>query len=236
MGMDGIELVLEVENVFNITISDQEAAQIITVGDLYNCVLSKVKAAEEGNKDKICMTARAFYQLRRGLADYFRLDTKQIHPNTLTAPIFAPDHRNRSWKNLAKQLNLRFPRLKTPAWLLGLEVLMFVLFSAGLFRAMYQTNAFFPLILILCFLILYLKWISPQKARWFVLEIPPNCQTMGHFAKSLLPLNYSRIAQQESGYKEEIWHTLCDIISDQLGVAKSKLTPQTDFVKDLNVD
>ena len=43
MGLDTVELLMTVEAEFEIEISDQEAEKIITVGQLYDCVMDKLK-------------------------------------------------------------------------------------------------------------------------------------------------------------------------------------------------
>jgi hypothetical protein len=42
MGLDTVELILRTEEIFGITLPDNECAQIRTVGDLYRLVLSKL--------------------------------------------------------------------------------------------------------------------------------------------------------------------------------------------------
>ena len=42
MGLDSVELVLRTEKTFLIDLPDDECAQLITVGDLYRAVLSKL--------------------------------------------------------------------------------------------------------------------------------------------------------------------------------------------------
>ena len=46
MGLDTVELVIEVEKAFDISILDADAEKIITVGQLYDCVVSKLPAHE----------------------------------------------------------------------------------------------------------------------------------------------------------------------------------------------
>ncbi|MGD0631828.1 MAG: hypothetical protein ABR987_21055, partial [Terracidiphilus sp.] len=59
MGLDSVELVLRTEDEFSIILSDDEAASAITVGDLYNLVLSKLDVTPG------CLTSKAFYATRR---------------------------------------------------------------------------------------------------------------------------------------------------------------------------
>jgi hypothetical protein len=49
MGLDGLELILEVEESFGISISDDEAAKIDNVGKFYETILSKLPAPEENS-------------------------------------------------------------------------------------------------------------------------------------------------------------------------------------------
>ena len=50
MGLDIVEMVIEVETSFGITISDQDASQLRTVGDLYQYVAASVVPADESAK------------------------------------------------------------------------------------------------------------------------------------------------------------------------------------------
>ena len=61
MGLDIVELILAVEDAFQIHIADEEANAASTVGDLYNLVVAKV----QGQDSKRCLTSAAFYRTRR---------------------------------------------------------------------------------------------------------------------------------------------------------------------------
>ena len=57
MGLDGVEIVMKVEEAFGITIDDAEAGKITTPGQLIELVLSKVGRTV----DEACLTQRAFH-------------------------------------------------------------------------------------------------------------------------------------------------------------------------------
>ncbi len=42
MGLDSVELLMAVEETFQISISEKEASEIFTVGDFYNVILQKL--------------------------------------------------------------------------------------------------------------------------------------------------------------------------------------------------
>lgn len=55
MGLDTVELVMRIEEEFAITIADQDAEQLMTVSDLYDCIESKVleKSTSEVNEEAL---------------------------------------------------------------------------------------------------------------------------------------------------------------------------------------
>ena len=63
MGLDAVELVMRTEDEFSITLSDEEAAAAVTVGDLYRTVLAKLDVTPG------CLTSKAFYNTRRAIVD-----------------------------------------------------------------------------------------------------------------------------------------------------------------------
>ncbi len=55
MGLDIVELIVTVEDVFQMNIADEEANSVSTVGDLHNLVLSKLGDSKSGlsNLDEV---------------------------------------------------------------------------------------------------------------------------------------------------------------------------------------
>ena len=63
MGLESIELVLNLEREFATRLDEVELASIATVGELYDLLLQ----SQNLRRPTTCFTARLFYQLRRGL-------------------------------------------------------------------------------------------------------------------------------------------------------------------------
>ena len=47
MGLESVELVMSTEEAFEIEITDAEAEKIYTVGDLYDCVIAKLRQSPD---------------------------------------------------------------------------------------------------------------------------------------------------------------------------------------------
>jgi hypothetical protein len=88
MGMDGVELVMAVEDAFQITISDAEASQILTVGQLYSCVLEKLG----NNPSQKCLSSVAFYRVRRALINLFEVSRDSVTPTSKLSDLLPSNH------------------------------------------------------------------------------------------------------------------------------------------------
>ena len=91
MGLDTVEIVLRTEDVFGISLPDEECGKIVTVGDLYRAVLQKL--------DLLYMPAFAIQTDNLGIArcrpSFRRFLRKKrefpIEPDPATTPWTAPD-------------------------------------------------------------------------------------------------------------------------------------------------
>ena len=75
MGLDTVELVMDVEEKFDIEISDRDASKIETVGQLYDTVLAKL-TEKHASVDR----EQVWEQLRMIFVDEFGLRTAQVVP------------------------------------------------------------------------------------------------------------------------------------------------------------
>ena len=64
IGLDTIEIVMEIEETFGITIPNRDAEKIQTIGDAYRCIIERLEFPEVPGT---CLTSHAFYHFRRTL-------------------------------------------------------------------------------------------------------------------------------------------------------------------------
>lgn len=94
MGLDAVELVMEIEEEFGIKLSDDEVAPVETVGQIIQLVESKITPE---SRQKL---GAAFYRLRQVIADSALIDKRLIRPSTDLRP-FIPDSQVSSvWREL----------------------------------------------------------------------------------------------------------------------------------------
>jgi hypothetical protein len=84
MGLDSVEIVLEVEKAFGISIPDKEAEKILTVGDFHEAVWKHL----DGNISDKCKSQLLFYNLRQSFTNTFNFPKKNLKTDSLLNDIF----------------------------------------------------------------------------------------------------------------------------------------------------
>ncbi len=100
MGLEGIEILMEVEEAFDITIEDAEAEKSSTPGQLIDVVMSKVAHADAAG----CLTQRAFNRLRAVLLSQLPLKRRDIAPSARMAELVPRTEREPLLQRLAAEL------------------------------------------------------------------------------------------------------------------------------------
>lgn len=227
MGLDSVEILLEVEDTFNITIPDEEAASISTVGELHDSILRKMPGISSKTP---CGSQRAFYQLRRGLTHCFGTKRRKIRTGTPSEEVIPRENRRELWKTFGSHLQFRIPELVRPVWLVRvLSAVTLVVF------ALCVTIAISGHFLLAASLLGAAGYFLAVSTRPLAVEFSSNCRTVGGLAQWLLQENYGRLFEDQHS-EAEVWDILCTIISEQLGAEKEGLKPETNFAKDLNLD
>ncbi len=223
MGLDVVEIVMEVEDEFSIRITDQDASRIETLGQLCDCILEKQYALHALD----CPTAAAFYRLRRSLASMFGLNEKDIGPETPLGPLFPLGNRRSLWARLERDLGLRLPPLTQPRWTCLCTLLGALLPGVLVYRWASDFEALLPSLL----LGVVGSLVAFGVATLGFPSIERGYRTAGGLAKGLIAYNHAVFTTPPPAGPEgeEVWKRLCEIVSSQLAVDITLLRRETRF-------
>jgi len=229
MGLDTVELVMEVEESFGIKIPDNDAQKIKTVGDLFEFIKARTELAPAGT----CLTAATFYDIRKGLRNLGI--EKRFGPSTSLANILPARDRRTFWSRLARNSKLRLPRLVRPSWIIMANVAITLSASLGIAIVFSQGEVPGLLVGIMClFLFGFLtRYITTPFATNFATEF---CTFRG-LSERVLALNPTKLKNDHGPMgPNDIWIILRELIIQQLGVDYDEVTADANFVKDLGCE
>ncbi len=119
MGLDGVEIVMKVEETFEVVVEDSEAAKIATPGDLIELILSKVGRTSQA----ACLTQRAFHSVRASLMKNAGFKRTEIKPETPLPVLFPRSTRKQQIAQVLADIGLRkHIEFVRPGWLQKLIV------------------------------------------------------------------------------------------------------------------
>ncbi len=232
MGLDTVELMMDVEESFGIKIPDDAAQQIVTVGDLFEFIKTQTELAPAGTS----LTAATFYDIRQGFQDLGI--SEHFAPSTELRKI-TPERKRRSfWANLSRAANLKFPDLVRPSWLVRLNTV--ITFAASLLIALIASGqdvkgTIFAMTLI-AFLVVF-GFITAILTKPCATRFAPNFSTFRGLTERVLALNASTQKKKHGPMgPDDIWVILRDLIVIQIGVNADEVTPNASFVTDLGCD
>jgi hypothetical protein len=218
--LDGVEVVRDLERIFDITLSRQEAERIFKVGEFHDLLLQKIPPDES---DRKCATAIAFYRIRRALR---RLGFGHDLAPASDIRAFERGRTRQNLKKLERDSGLRMPR-PAPTWIGRLAALCcFVVILVGTvvlqpgFPATLLAGALFGLLAAGTIII----FIDPGK-------LPANCTRLADITKIAAAMNYGRLVRMGARHREEdIWENLVESLS-RYALPKSEITRETYFLK-----
>jgi acyl carrier protein len=234
MGLDGVELVMAVEEKFGITISDEEAQNVLTVGDMKRLIRAKLEVVDTTS----CMTQRAFHVIRKAAISEFGTPRRKLRPDARLEDVVPRTDRRLKWERFHAALGVaELPDLVRPhritVALTGLVASTVVLGAwYGALHPAYFGTALLIGVTAGCLL----GWASarvtiPRKTRF-----KPGYDRVRDLARFLVA-RYPQVLGQPRTKKwteEEISCLVRDVIIEQLAV--TEFDDNSRFVKDLHID
>lgn len=231
MGLDVVELVMRVEETFEITIEDEEAEQTATIGQFYALVLRKLGF----DHPERCLSSVAFYQTRRALMDVCGTPRRAVAPATALESCLPLADRRSHWQQLGQRLDMTLPELQRPAWvkngigltavacLLGAVVTRSLAFSPVTWAGLLVSASLLPLAM-------------NRATTRLAVHLPANCATMRQTVQRVMQAKFGVYRQERGAGKQEIWQTLRAVVADELSVDIERVTPEAHIVRDLGAD
>jgi acyl carrier protein len=238
MGLDGVELAFEMEETFGIVIDDLDAEHIGTVGQAYRYILGKLAMRQTSP----CPSAALFYQLRRALMARSGADRQCIGPAARIEDFLPERDRREAWLGLRDEIGMTMPRLRLAPWQARLVIGAGLASGAAILAAGAAvegiTSANLAPAVIMTSLFAALGWMEAYRSLTpFASTIPRNCETLRGTVETILGQHrLSREGGARTWHRDEVWVTLRELISEQLGVALDDVTEEKSFVNDFGMD
>ena len=220
MGLDTVELLVEIEDTFGITVPDEEAARVVTVGDLVATVCGLLA----GLPNDRCKTQRVFYRIRRSL---WQGDRAGLKPSTRLRSVIKDD---RAYRELEAFSGLRFPALLVPTWyrrLLNSSIIIaFLMLASAAWLG-------WPWAVAAVGLLVLTTDLNHRFDPTFRKVVPE--ESVRKFMYRLTARNFAVISPE--GYSEaEVYEVVKRIVVDKAGVDPLKVHPGATINNDLGMD
>jgi acyl carrier protein len=235
MGLDAVEIVMEVEEAFDVTIDEADAEKMLTPRDLIESVMRKIAQADPQS----CLTQRAFNLLRKSLLRHLPLERRDIAPPVRLAYLVPKSKRAALLEELAADLKTGLlPALERPLRLVRLLTAQSLTLgiAAGLFLPILMPTAKGGLQFWIGFLVAILAhsvaWVATARS---CTEFPAKIMTVGDLAR-WITAHKADLASQRPGRwtREQVAARVREILIEQLGV-ESSYREDASLVKDLGL-
>ena len=232
--MDSVELVMETEDEFVISIDDEEAAATKTVGELFELVSRKL-TERGGSPADVCRSARRFYTVRRKLAAH-GIPRRLIKPKATMGELFRrPRLAKQPYEVIRSEFGHRAPPIRmTTLGRVVVASLLVAMLTASVGAAWCTRPVLGELPALLAFwgtLIggLVLTVVVADRLRHVV---PEPVLELGEMIRS-----YEREIEvlDEGITRGEVFAKIRTIVSEQLGVDREKVMWDSRFVEDLGM-
>ena len=228
MGLDAVEIVMDVEDRFGITITDDEAGRVRTVGGLVAIIRSRVDAIASTS----CFALPAFLSLRRLVRNVVGDSSFRVRPSQSVAYRLSPAHRRELWRRLPELLGTLPRPLRYPQPLRVLLICLSVLSVGAAIGIAAVDWAILPLTILLAYASIFLLYLATSRLRTVPQE---GMVTLGDITRRIVGRTVATSAlvlPDDSAILAE----LRPIVVGILGVESDEVVLDARFVEDLDMD
>jgi len=233
MGLDSVELLVEVEKTFDIEIPDAEAEKIATVGDFYEAVWDKIKD-KTNNK---CLSAMLFYRFRMFLSKRYPFPLKDFKPEANLNDLIPKEFRKEQWKEIQEDFDYELPDLALPQWLqslvfyLGVTIIIGPLAVGVIAVNFYDASKWLFLLPAIGIIIMILLNLLLKPLRTDIRE-----KNIRRFIEETLTMNYKKLRLAFGANRPEMEVIMNNLIHDKSGVDFAEIKPEALIANDLGIN
>src|SRR5215217_463467 len=114
MGLETVELLLELEDEFHLAIPDADASRLATVGQTADYLVARLRE-RAGGVGAGCASARLFYRLRRELVQHYSIPTRDVRPASRIGDLVQARAERSRWPEVATASGLPAPKWRISA-------------------------------------------------------------------------------------------------------------------------
>jgi acyl carrier protein len=228
MGLDAVEILMDVEEHFGITIQNTQAERVRTVGDLVSLIQSRIEAAHLAT----CPTLVSFLRLRSWVRELVTDETLRVRTGTRVVDVLTRSQRRRLWTRLGDFLGSALPGLRRPPALRKfLAFLVVTTIALAIAAAAKIDLAILPLTLVFAALVTLVLHFATVPLRIYP---PDTLTTFGAIARRMAGVTAATKQLHLHSY-DAILDELRPILVDTLGVDGSEVVPTARFIEDLGM-
>jgi acyl carrier protein len=233
MGLDSVEILLQVEQACGVKIPDKEAEQILTVGDFQAAVWKQVS----GRQSNQCVSQHLFYKIRQSFAEKFGIEKKSFTLDAIPDHLFPVLNRRKVYYNFGNTIDLELPDLiLTKSWSQVLSAFGLITIIGSLVLSLILINIFdyswWTLLFPVAGIVTTLQFSGLLNPKRIIVK----AFTMRQFTQQILILNYSKIAAVRGVNRKEIDFLVTQIIADMSGHEPDEVTADKKLGDDLGID
>jgi len=208
---------------FSTPFSKLELREMHSIGDVFKAMRNHWRLPHSDR----CLTAAAFYGVRRGLVDGAGIERAIIRPAAHLSELIPVAGRRSSWTSVQHHSPLQLPCLERPTWLvLSLAALVVGIAGCAWWLAPGAIVGF--LLAVACSGLL--GWTAAFVTTPLARNFP--CETIGDMSRCALRLNFPLLTQSRGYVNEhEAWDLLVTLIQEQTGASKEEILWDTPLLQ-----
>ena len=230
MGLDAVELVMAFEERFEVQISDAEAEHCSTPANVIDLILGKLSAA----KSSVCITQRAFHNLRRVMVRQLHIPRQTVRLDTDLRSLFPLKQHSRVWTTLKGGTDVwTWPELQRPAWLTrSLFGIGLAFVCTGMYMVCAKAGIQALSVAFICAgpaAIVFFA-IAERLTRPFKEALPARYATL----RQLIPATAT--VSSGSWARNDVAEAVKAMVIKQLGIGESRYREDARFIQDLGMN